>query len=246
MSAHWPEADLVLIQGLVAAGGSAAGSGVRHCASSASSDRDLGLVDCERLDGRGMGLANRLLRRKRGTALPPDAVVIMSINENALRRSLACEAGRALWRERFCCQPQEYRRDRSFILMGRPRVQLAEQDGGLRLLWFGNGLGTLSRAEFIAHYTGRHGPLVAGHAQLIGLRGYRQVPDEEHELCAALCELGLGDARPPAVFGELLMGAPPLSLAALRDRRAAIRDIEADERRHIDFGKSMLLLTGRK
>ena len=108
---------------------------------------------------------------------------------------------------------------------------------------FGNGLDQLSRAEFIAHYTTRHGPLVAGYAPVIGLRSYRQVPAEQEELCDALRELGLGRAPSPAVFAELTMGAPPFSLSAIRARRTATREIKVDEKRHIGFGRSMLLLT---
>jgi hypothetical protein len=209
-------------------------------------DSALGLIDYERLDGRGMGVANYLLRRMRKTAPPPDALEIVTIDEDRLSQSLATETGRAQWRDLLGCQAGTHNRDRSFILMGKPRIQLAGDTVGQRLLWLGNGLEHLSRAEFINHYSTRHGPLVAGHGLLIGLRSYRQVPDEEEDLCQSLREVGLGRGPPPAVFGELVMGAPPFSMTALRERRAANREIEADEQRHIDFGKSMLLLTGRK
>jgi hypothetical protein len=38
------------------------------------------------------------------------------------------------------------------------------------------------------------------------------------------------------------MGAPPLKPASLRIRRIANREIGKDEKRHIDFSHSMLLL----
>jgi len=203
----------------------------------------LGVVSCEWLDGSGRGLANRLLRRLRGTARPVDAVAIMAVNEADLRASLASDAGRARWREFAGCEAGGYDPARSFILIGRPLRLLEGEGGGQKVLWFGNGLGHLTRAQFIEHYTTRHGPLVAGHAQAIGLRSYLQVPAEQGELCDSLRQLGLGQGLAPAVFARLVMGAPPLSLSMLRARRAANREIEADEGRHIDFATSMLLLS---
>ena len=203
----------------------------------------LGTVSYEWLDGRGRGLANRLLRRMRGTAHPVDAVEVIGINEAALRRSLADEAGRVRWQEVAGIASGDFDTARSFILMGRPIRLLEGKSSGQKVLWFGNGLDHLSQAEFVKHYTTGHGPLVAGHAQAIGLRSYLQVPAEPNELCDSLRELGLGQAMPPAVFAQLIVGAPPLSLPMLRARRAANREIEADEQDHIDFASSMLLLS---
>jgi hypothetical protein len=203
----------------------------------------LGVVSYESLDGRGRGVANRLLRRMRRTARPVDAVEVIGVNEAALGRALANEAGRARWQDVAGCESGGFDPARSFILMGRPIRLLEGTKAGQKVLWFGNGLGHLSQAEFVKHYTTRHGPLVAGHAHAIGLRSYLQVPAQHSELCAALRELGGGQAIPPAVFAQLIVGVPSLSLPALRARRAANREIEADERRHIDFAKSMLLLS---
>lgn len=250
MSVPAPGTDLVLVQGIY---------GVSHpsscCAARYQEQRNaavvqhgpgLGVVGYARLDGRGRRLANRLLQWKRGTSPPPHAVEIVRIEEGRLRASLATEAGRARWHELLGCELGMHDRERSFILMGRPYVQLEGDDGGQQLLWFGNGLDHLSRAEFIRHYTCHHGPLVAGYANLIGLRSYRQVPDEEEALCAVLRELGLGQAPPPAVFGQLAVGLPTLSPRAQGDRRAAGREIASDEQRHINFRKSMLLLARRR
>ena len=87
-----------------------------------------------------------------------------------------------------------------------------------------------------------HGPLVASYAQPLGLRRYWQVPNERDELCDCLRGLGLGQAAAPPVFAELVMGTPPINPASLRLRRIANRAIVADEKRHIDFSQSMLLL----
>jgi len=242
-----PQSELVLVQGLY--NEERLGSG-RSIASREQRYRDitqhsqtLGVVSYEWVDGHAQGMANRLLRRMRGTACPPDAVEILSIDESGLRNSLAGEAGRAQWRAFLGCESGGYDVARSFILMGAT-LRLLEGDGGRqRILWFGNGLDQLSRAEFIEHYTTRHGPLVAGHAPVIGLRSYRQVPAEQGELCCSLRELGLGRAPSPAVFAELTMGAPPFSLSAILARRTATREIKVDEQRHISFSRSMLLLT---
>jgi hypothetical protein len=181
----------------------------------------------------------------RGTAQPVDAVEVFAINEAILRESLASEAGRLRWREVAGCSSGGFDPARSFILMGQPIRLLEGASSGQKVLWFGNGLGHLSQAEFVEHYTTRHGPLVAGHAQAIGLRSYLQVPAQQSELCDSLRELGLGQSKPPAVFAQLIVGAPPLSLSAFRIRRAANREIEADEQRHIDFASSMLLLSSK-
>ena len=206
----------------------------------------LGVCAYEWLDGRGKPLANRMLQWLRGTARAVEAVEIITLHEAGLRASIASESGRALWRQVASCEPYGLDTRRSFTLIGKPRQLLDGPAGSQRVIWFGNGLGQLSRAEFIRHYTTRHGPLVAGHAQLIGLKRYRQVPAEHNGLYASLCELGLGQGPAPAVFAELEMGAPPLKLSGLRARRAASWEIKADEKRHIDFSKSMLLLPTRQ
>lgn len=244
------EPDQVLVHGLFYAphsvrskngGDGARASREREFAEHAAA---LGVGSYEWLDGDGKALANRILRRVRGTARAVDAVEVITVNKEALGASLADETGRTLWQEVASCEPRGLDVTRSFILMGAP-IQLLDGSGdGQRVIWFGNGLRELSQAEFIRHYTTQHGPLVAGHAELIGLRRYRQVPDEQSGLRASLRELGLGQASPPPVFAELVMGTPRLKLATLRARRAATREIKDDEKRHIDFSSSMLLLAG--
>ena len=113
---------------------------------------------------------------------------------------------------------------------------------GQRVLWLGRGLPHLDDAEFVAHYTRCHGPLVAGHAGRLGLRRYRQVPREEPVLAGRLAEGGLGRAEAPPVFAELFTGRPPLGPGGLKAGRVARREIRIDEARHIDFARSMLLL----
>jgi hypothetical protein len=202
----------------------------------------LGVIDYEWVSGRGKAVANRLLRLARRTAPAVDAVEIIELDEASFRASLVNKSAQQRWREIASCEPYGLDAARSFILIGSP-IQLLEGCArGQRVLWFGRGLGHLSDAEFVAHYTGHHGPLVAGHARPLGLRWYRQVPGEEAELCAVLRGLGLGQANAPAVFAELIAGAPPLSIASLRERRRANREIATDEKRHIDFPRSMLLL----
>lgn len=245
-----PGADLVLVHGISGAGGTSRRQSVRsqsrRFGDIARHGQNLGVLDYEWVDGRGKSVANRLLSRFRKTAAPPDAVEIMPVDEGAIRESLACDSGRALWHQLFGCEAMGCDQHRSFVLMGKPRIQLQGNGSGQRLLWFGNGLEHLSRTEFIDHYTNCHGPLVAGYAKLTGLRSYLQVPDEQDDLCQKLRELGLGSAPSPAVFGQLVMGAPPLSLSVLRDSRTAGRKIADDEKRHINFENSMLLLVGNK
>jgi len=187
-------------------------------------------------------MANRLLQRARGTAPTVDLVEIMSVDEQRLRDSLASESGCAQWQE-FCRSGSGLiDTARSFIVLGSPRQLVQGNNQGQRLLWFGNGLDQLSRSEFIDHYTRRHGPLVAGYAQCMGLRSYFQVPDEQQELCESLRNLGMGRGPSPAAVAELRMGMPPLTVAAMRERRIANAAIKADEKRHINFAKSMLFL----
>ena len=85
--------------------------------------------------------------------------------------------------------------------------------------------------------------MVASHAQDIGLRTYRQVPGESDDLCEPLRVLGMGQATAPAVFTELVMDVPPMSLAGLVALRIAAREIAADEKRHVDFPRFMPILS---
>jgi hypothetical protein len=187
-------------------------------------------------------IANRLLRLMRGTARPVDAVEIFELGEAAVTASLAEKATRELWRKMLSCRPHGFDPERSFVLMGRPRELVSGNPGGQRVLWFGRGHPEFGDAEFVAHYTGRHGPLVARNAQLLGINRYRQVASERSDAGNVLRELGLGRAAPPPVFAELVMSAPSLDLSSLRARRQASRAIKADEKRHIDFHRSMLIL----
>lgn len=228
------ESDLVLVQGLYCSDQTCAGDAAAVAAG-------MGIDAYERVDGQGRAMANRFLRKMRKTAPPVDAVEIFLLTEQCLQDALASEAGAGLWRQRFGCASRGYDVSRSFLLMGRPLHLLRGESAGQRLLWFGNGLDQLSREEFIQHYTGRHGPLVASHAELIGLRDYHQVPAEREDLCDALRQLGLGEGVSSAVFAQLTMGPPSFKLSSLRARRAATREIKADEKRHISFERSMLL-----
>lgn len=248
MSTAQPKADVVLVHGIFSSPENGLDRKTRHRISKARRDAfekhagSLGVRSYQWLDGCDKPLANKMLARMRGTAPTIDAVEIIALHGKSVDAALACKAGRSLWQEAAAREANALDPNRSFILAGSTRQLLEGSEGGQRLIWFGNGLSQLSREEFIAHYTGRHGPLVAGYAELMGLRRYRQVPDEQQPLCATLRELGLGQASPPAVFAELVMGRPSIRLSSLRAYRAATREIKDDEKRHIDFGRSMLLL----
>lgn len=250
MNAPAPEPDRILIHGIFGAPDTrfsktraATVRAAREQAFTAQAAA-LGVHSYEWLDASRRVQANKLLASMRGTAPTVDAVEIITLDRGVLNTVLETGAGRALWREVAACEQSGLDPTRSFILMGAPRQLLEGSRRGQRLLWFGNGLSQLSREQFIAHYTTRHGPLVAGHAQLIGLRSYRQVPDEQDGLCSILRESGMGQASPPAVFAELVMGAPSIRLSTLGAYRAASREIKADEKRHIAFSESMLLVPG--
>lgn len=203
---------------------------------------NLGVRHYEWVEGNGRLLANSLLRLARGTAHPVDAVEVIELDEEAIRNSLIDKAGQADWKRMLSCVPYGFDPQRSFILIGKLRQLVGGPMIGQRVLWFGCGLSQLSEAEFVAHYTGHHGPLVAESAHPLGIRRYRQVASEQESLCNSLRELGLGQATPPPVFAELVMGKPPFNLACFHARRVAKREIKADEKRHIDFSRSMLLL----
>jgi len=244
------KAGLVLVHGLYATGASPvaatmAAARVQRCTAFATHGQALGVTGYEWVSGRGRALANRILRFARGTAPAVDAVEIIEFEEAAIYRSLAEDSTRSLWRQFVSCAPYGFDVARSFVLIG---AQLSLLDGpavGQRVLWFGRGLTQLSDAQFVAHYANHHGPLVARHARELGLRRYRQVPGEADGLCKQLRELGLGRGDAPPVFAELYVGSPPMNLASLRARRNAAREIKQDEKRHIDFGRSMLLLASK-
>ena len=236
------KSNLILVHGLFISSNAMAPDNTARAKAIAEYGDALGVCDYEWISGRGKKLANRVLRFARGTARAVDAVEIIELDEATVRASLVDESRRMRWQKMLSCAPYGLDAARSFILIGAPRQQLEGSASGQRLLWFGSGLSQLTEAEFVEHYTGHHGPLVASYAQPLGLRRYRQVPSEQAALCDSLRELGLGQAIAPPVFAELFMGTPPLNLASLRVRRSANREIEADEKRHIDFGHSMLLL----
>ena len=239
--------DLILVHGLFTQAGTSAARDTgaeraRRSRAFAERGAALGVREYDCVDGSKKAMANRLLRLARGTAPAVDVVEIIGLDAASFRASLLQEPTRAHWREMASCAPYGFDASRSFILIGAPLQLLEGSAGGQRVIWFGRGLAELSEAEFVAHYTGHHGPLVAGHAKHLGLRRYRQVPTGEAALCEALRDLGLGQASAPAVFAELVVGPPRLTLGSLRARRQATREIKIDEQRHIDFGRSMLLL----
>lgn len=236
------QADLTLVHGLYFADNTPVPASKARCNASDELKEAIGICDYEWIDGRDKKLANLALRLVRGTAPPVAAVEIIGLNESAVRASLADKSGRALWRENLACTPYGVDPRRSFLLIGKPLLQLEGPATGQRLLWFGRGLTHLNEQEFITHYTEHHGPLVAGHAESLGLRRYRQVPNEHEWLAGELRELGLGQADSPSVFAELFMGMPPINPKSLAKRRLASREIAADEKCHISFADSMLLL----
>lgn len=240
------ESDLILIHGLFCSAGTKFSDVTSRAYSRAEAvaahGEAVGVRHYEWIDGGKKSLANRLLRLARGTARAVDALEILELDPEALRVSLADQTIRDFWRKMASCEVYGFDSERSFILIGRQRQLLSGARDGQRVLWFGNGISKLSEAEFVAHYTGRHGPLVAENAQSLGVCWYRQVASEQNALCDSLRALGLGQASPPAVFAELAMGSPRLDLTSLRARRLATRAIKADEKRHIDFSRSMLLL----
>lgn len=187
-------------------------------------------------------VANRALRLMRGTARAVDAAEVFDVDGETLRAALGTEAGREGWRHMASCAADGLDTAACFTLLGTPRRLLDGASRGQRVLWFGRGQAHLSESEFVAHYTLKHGPLVAGFAPLIGLQRYTQVVAEESELCLALRALGLGRAPAPPVFAELVLTLPKLGLRDLPERRRATRAIAADEQRHVDFARSMLLL----
>ena len=242
------ESTLILVHGLFrtqvhAFPDAIAAACARRAEAVAKQGEILGVRHYEGVIGNTKKIANRLLRLARGTAPAVDAVEIFELDEDILRASLANESARACWQKMAACEPYGFDPGRSFILAGPSRQLLNGPVNGQRVLWFGRGLSHLSEAEFVSHYTGHHGPLVAENSRALGVVRYRQVASEHSSLCDSLRELGLGQATPPPVFAELVMTMPALSLASLRARRRATRKIAEDEKRHIDFARSMLLLT---
>ena len=193
-------------------------------------------------DGRGRRVANHLARIVRGTARAVDAVEVIEFDDATIRTALGDPSGRERLREMSGCAPFGFDPGRSFVLMGAPHVLVEGPSSGQHILWFGYGSRELDEAEFVEHYTHRHGPLVAGHATLLGLHRYLQVPHEQPALCESLHGLGFGQGPPPPVFAELFIGRSPHDLASLRARLPATREIRIDEKRHIDFRRSMLLV----
>ena len=239
--------NLILIHGLFGSRETILSGGMScACANRSKAVADhgeaVGVRHYECIESSKKAIANRLLRIARGTSRAVDAVEIIELDEEALRFSLAEDSAREYCKTMLSCPPYGFDPKRSFFVMGNERQLVSGPGIGQRVLWFGHGISQLSEAEFVAHYTGHHGPLVAENAESLGVRRYRQVASERGDLCESLCQLGLGQADPPPVFAELVMSKPALNIAALRARQVATGKIKADEKRHIDFHRSMLLL----
>lgn len=240
-------APLILVQGLYLSPGRRSSQRLSRAFGARSEavaqhGENHGVLGYEQIGGLDKAVANLLLRLARGTAPAVDAVELFEIDEEVLQRTLARQAGRSAWQQMAGCAGHGFDVERSFFLIGKERLLVDGPIAGQRVLWFGRGLDSIGEEEFFAHYTGHHGPLVAGNAAVLGIRRYRQVAKDRDDLCEPLREVGLGQSPPPPVFAELAMAPPPFDLASLRARRRATRDIKADEKRHIDFRRSMLLL----
>jgi uncharacterized protein (TIGR02118 family) len=104
-------------------------------------------------------------------------------------------------------------------------------------------LGHLSREAFDEHWRDRHGPLVARHAGLLGIRRYIQtVPLAD---TAAQMALQAGRGTLPVDFdgcAELWWDDLPSHLAARSSTEglAALRALVEDERRFVDLDRSLL------
>lgn len=230
-------ADRVLVQGLECAAGRQPSLRERR-ARFAAHGRELGIERYELIDGRRRRAANFLLRQARGTGPAVDAVEIIRFSPQA---SSPAEHG-PLWTRVASCAADGFDTARSFLLVGARRQQLPSGGRGMRLLWFGRGLASLTAEQFAQHYTGVHGPLVAGHASVLGMRSYMQVASDCPEEEETLRGLGLGTAEAPPVFADIVMGTPAKPIRGAAQRRVANEEVAADEKRHIDFGRSMMLL----
>ncbi len=239
--------NLVLVHGL-SISGACKDFRARRARAFAEHGERLGVRSYECVVSRDKAMANRLLRFMRGTARAVDAAELLEVDAAALRDALGTDAGRAEFQRMASCAADGLDPAACFTLLGTPRRLRAGRSAGQRVLWFGRGQAHLTEAEFAAHYTLQHGPLVAGYAPLLGLERYTHVVAAESELCETLRSLGLGRAPPPVVFAELVLAVPTLNLRSLHARRLAMhamhamRAIKADEQRHIDFARSMLLL----
>jgi hypothetical protein len=199
----------------------------------------LGCASYELIDTRQKRLQNLALRRMRGTAAPPDAVEILRLRAGTAQPTDIVND----FATRAACAPDGFDPERSFVVTGQPTRRLDRAGGKMRILWFGRGLGHLSDSDFAAYYVDVHGPLVTEHAPRIGLRRYLQLNASAQPSPASLSAAGMGCASPPPAFAELVLGLPeggPLRNAAAR--RNAAREIAEDERRHIDFARSIMVL----
>lgn len=237
------EDTLILVHGIHTQG-DRKGFRARRAHAVAAFGPALGVRSYECVAASDKPVANYLLRKMRGTAPAVDAAEVFELDAKAFASALATEAGQSGWREMASCRADGLNPDACFTLLGAPRKVLTGTGAGMRLWWFGRGQAKLSDAQFAAHYTLQHGPLVASYAAVIGLQRYTQVAAEEQALTQALQAVGLGKGAAPVVFAELVMKAPVFSsLNQLSERRRANHAISRDEQRHIDFARSMLLFT---
>ncbi len=102
-------------------------------------------------------------------------------------------------------------------------------------------LPALSREEFQRYWRERHAPLVASHADALGIRRYVQVHTVDHPMNEA-ARAGRGGPEPYDGVAELWYDSLDALAAAVGTDagRAAAQELLDDERRFIDLASSPL------
>ncbi len=106
-----------------------------------------------------------------------------------------------------------------------------------RLTWVGSGLKSLTMEEFQDHYLNNHAPLVAGYADVLGIRDYIQIHTIDDPLGEALRQLRGTMKEPYGIHAEFYW-----NLGAINSPEAlnALTKIQEDERKFIDFSRSAI------
>ena len=186
--------------------------------------------------------ANRLMQNLRGTIRCFDGVGEFTIERDKLEKARETVEGRKAMDELI-------EDERLFVDFSKSSIWLAKEHVIVRdrsyvppvpaskLTWVGSGLESLTFEEFQDYYLNEHAPLVAGHAELLGIRDYVQSHTLNDSLGEELRQLRGEMAAPYGIHAEFFWN---LAGVVSPKGNKAMTEIQNDEKNFIDFSRSAI------
>ncbi len=185
---------------------------------------------------------NQMMRSARGTMRCFDGVGEFTIDRDKLKKALETVEGSEAMDELI-------EDERLFVDFSKSSIWLAEEhviahDASYvppvpanRLTWVGSGQTSLTLEEFQDYYLNNHAPLVAGYAEILGIRDYVQLHTMDDSLGEELRQLRGKMTEPYGIHAEFYW-----NLAAVTSAKGlqALGEIQDDEKKFIDFSRSAI------